>query len=298
MPRVKPGGETKASAVPTAPAGMICQRCLSKTATWRIIERSPSGRIDRIHFCVDCYEVTCFEPPPARPFPLPRITLNTVMIVIAVFAVSNAIAAAVMRNLVFGTAEQLRDWTVRAFVALNLVLAFFVLWFGLIYWLGRVSWYKRTGNLLPRPRAPKLSRRQYLAVVVRIMPLLAWMLAAQFLHLWLTPKLWPMQRVSLPLLYLLLCGPSLLLFAWTFSRNHALQEHLRKEWRTSSGLERALKAMIFAWSIGFVAAIGFGGPNLLGWGFTTWFPIPRVILIGIAVQLGLGAATAFATRRR
>jgi hypothetical protein len=278
---------------------MICQLCLTEAATQHVTERAPCGRFEVARYCAECYEAKFFKPPPSTSgFPRPRLTLKNIMILVGVWAIPNAVVAWVMRSgYVTGTAIQMRQWTRDAFLAVNLVLGFFVVWFGLMIWLFRVMWYKRTGGLVTMP-VQKLTREQYGAWALSMVPILVWLVVATFLERWLTPKIWPIQRHSAQLLALIECAGVLPIVALRLWKNHEMRDRIRQEWRAASGLERALRAVAVAWTFGFFLAIVLGGPGLAHWGFVLWFPIPPAILIGIVVQLALMAAVALSIRRR
>ena len=85
------------------------------------------------------------------------------MILVALWAVPNAAVAWFMRSgLITGTSQQLREWTIAAFLGVNLVFAFFGAWFGLLTWLQKVTWYNQTGGVLPMPAPERLPRKQQL----------------------------------------------------------------------------------------------------------------------------------------
>ena len=72
------------------------------------------------------------------------------MIVVCLWAVIDAVAAWVMRDDFFtGTPEQIRQQTDQAFLELNFLLGFVVVWLLLFLWLERVYWFNRTGGLVP-----------------------------------------------------------------------------------------------------------------------------------------------------
>ena len=161
---------------------MICQLCLNKPSTIHLAERLPSGSFAEAHYCAECYEAMYLKPQSSTDlFPRPRFTLNNIMMLVAVWAVANAVTAWVMKSgYITGTPQQLREWTVNAFLAVNLVFGFCVVWFYLMTWLQKVSWYKRTGGLVPTPK--KLSPRQQLAACLVVVLLLAWFLVAIYLE--------------------------------------------------------------------------------------------------------------------
>ena len=50
-------------------------------------------------------------------------------------------------GLIIGTPQQLREWNIAAFLAVNLLFAFFVAWAWLMVWLQKVTWYNQTGGV-------------------------------------------------------------------------------------------------------------------------------------------------------
>ena len=120
------------------------------------------------------------------------------MILVGVWAVANAIVAWRMRGgYVTGTPEQLSQWTIDAFLGVNLALAFFVLLHYLGYWLNRVRWFNRTGGVLPMPEQ-KLTFKQNLQILLAMAPLLAWVFIADRLKGWLISRMGPIQLWRFP----------------------------------------------------------------------------------------------------
>ena len=279
---------------------MICRLCLAKAATHHMTERSPSGRFEEAHYCPEFCEAKYLKPPPPGSiFPRPRLTLKNIMILVGVWAIPNAVAAWVLRGgHVTGTPAQLRQWTIHAFLGVNCFLGFCGALMALGRWLNRVSWYKRTGGLLPMPEPKKLTIKQQASLIVWMIPLFAWAYVATVLDAWLTPKIWPIQRRSPQLFALFAWAPLVPLLILVLSKDRALRERLRQEWEAASRPERVFRVMTVAWGVGFLLAIVMGGQGLLRWGFVPWFPIPPVMLIGIVVLVALKAALAASIRRR
>ena len=278
---------------------MLCQLCLEKPATCHLTTRSRAGHFIEDHYCDACYAAKYLQPPAAAArFPRPRFTLKNVMILLGVWTVPNAVEAWVFRSgYVTGTPAQIRQWTVHTFLAVNLVLGFFVLWTYLLTWLGRVMWYKKTGDLVPIPQQ-RLNVRQLIVMLATLVPLLGWCLAAIFLERWLTPRIWPMQRHSIPLYMFMTWAPLLPMVIVSFSRNSYLRARISQDWRAASRQERLLRALAIAWSLGCVPLLVFGGRSLMTVGFNLWFPIPAALLIWVGGQMALMAAVAFSVRRR
>jgi hypothetical protein len=278
---------------------MICQLCLESVATHHLTERSPSGRFALAHYCHRCYQAKLVEPPATSgSFPRPRFTIKNIMIISGVWTVPNAIAAWVFRSgYVTGTPAQIRQSTIDTFLAVNLLLGFFVVWIYLLTWLGRVMWYKKTRGLVPMPQQ-KITVRQLSHLLAGLVPLLGWCVAVTFVERWLTPQIWPMQRTSIPLYALLMWAPLIPLMFVRFSRNRFLRERIWQEWRAASRQERLLRILALAWSMGVILLVVFAGPTLLTLGFQRWFPMPPVLLVGVGGQVALLAAVAFSTSRR
>jgi hypothetical protein len=278
---------------------MLCQLCLENVATRQLTERSHSGGIVRADYCDRCFHAKYVEPPAdSGRFPRPTFTIKNIMILAGVWAVPNAVAAWVFwSGYVTGTPAQVRQWTVDSFLALNLVVGFFVVWLYLLEWLGQVMWYKRTLGAVPMP-VQRVTFRQGMHQLLMAVPLLAWFLAATFLERWLTPRIWPIQRQSLPLFALLTSAPVVALWVVRFSKNRYWQERIWQSWRPASLQERLLRLLALSWSVGLVLLVVFGGDNLVMRGFKIWFPIPPIIFVGIVGQMALLAAAAFTTARR
>ena len=72
---------------------MICQLCLVKEATRHFVGRTPQGVIEECDYCDDCYRVKLINRPHIGRVFRPRFTLRTMMILIAVCALPNAVLA-------------------------------------------------------------------------------------------------------------------------------------------------------------------------------------------------------------
>jgi hypothetical protein len=98
---------------------MICQLYLAKSAARHHVQESPSGRLEESHYCSDCYDAKYLKPSPdGSGLPRARFTIKTIMIVVCVSAVANAVAALAMRGgYVTGTQSELRASTIYAFLA-------------------------------------------------------------------------------------------------------------------------------------------------------------------------------------
>ena len=136
---------------------MFCQLCLTRKATCHVTQQVPGGRFEDTYYCSECYEAKYLKPPPSdHGLPRPRFTIKGVMVLVAVLSIPNAIAAWVMRSgYIVGTLAQLRQWTIDAFLAVNLVSGFFVVWFWLMTWVDQVKWYNRSGGIVTSPPDPK-----------------------------------------------------------------------------------------------------------------------------------------------
>ena len=220
---------------------MICQLCLASVATRHLTERSPSGRFVEMTYCESCYQAKYVEPPAdSGRFPRPRFTIKNIMILGAAWTVPNAIAAWVFRSgCVIGTPAQIRLWSIETFLAVNLVLGFFVVWTYLLEWLRRVMWYKRTLGVVPMPHRAwqKVTFKQLKYRLVASVAMSVWFVAAIFLDRWLTPRVWPIQQHSPPLFALLLWAPPMLTAVVQFSRNRYIRECVRQDWRAASRQE-------------------------------------------------------------
>ncbi len=283
---------------------MICQLCLSKPATMRITERLPAGGFAEAKYCLECFEAKYVKPPPGpASFPRPRFTIKNFMILVALWAIPNAVVAWFMRSgLVIGTSKQLREWTIAAFLAVNLVFAFFGAWFCLMAWLQRVTWYNQTGGVLPMPARQRVPRKQQLVASLLFIPAAAWLLAAVSLGHWLTPKTWPRPKTELTLVILIMWAPFIPFVVAALYRgvwkNPVERERIRSWWSLMSPTERVLRAIALFWLLGFFVLMLLAGPSLVRRGFQPWFPIPPAFVIMIVGQLMLMAGIAFSVRRR
>ena len=281
-----------------SPHGMVCQLCRVKAATYQITERSSTDRFGEAHYCFKCYEAKYLKPPPPGGFPRPRSTIKNVMMLVAVWAVPNAITAWIMRSGHFtGSPAQVRRWTLYAFLGVNLVLGFLVVYHALLTWLTRVLWFRRTGGVVPMP-AQEMTPGQQRAFLARLVPLCIWIVVAVPLTGWLTPRIWPIQSFSTGLLFLIMFAPFLPGMVLALAKNQGFPDWVRQDWRTAAGPERIVRALAMVWGVGFFLTIVMGGPSLMRWGFVPWFPIPTVVLIGMVGQLVLLAAVSLSVRRR
>ena len=284
---------------------MLCQLCLSKPAMMDVPERLPAGTHAVAHYCPECYEAKYLKPSPGpASFPRPRITLKRIMILVAGWSVPNACTAWIMRSgFITGTPQQLREWNIAAFLAVNLVLAFGVLCgAGLRNWLQKVMWYNQTGGVLPMPVLKPAPLKQQLKACLLLIPFSAWIVVAIFIEQWLTPRIWPGRRESPGLEMLLMWAPFLPFVVWGLYRgvwkNSAARERIRLYWSLMSPIERVLRVLAIIWMLGSLVLMFFSGPSLVRWGLKLWFPIPAAFVIVVAGQLVLMAGIAFSARRR
>jgi hypothetical protein len=218
------------------------------------------------------------------------------MILLGAWTLANAVVAWVMRGgYVTGTPEQLRQWTIDAFLGVSLFLAFIAIWYSLLFWLDRVKWFNRTGGVLPRRT---LAPKQLLGSLLLVGLTLAWTVVGMFLGRWLVSMLWPAQPPGLWLFIVIWCAPLLPAVVFRAVKHRAPFERVRQEWMTASGRERALKILALVWAFGFPLWLLNGGRRFLRWGIQRWFPIPSVLLFWIFVQAALTAGIAFSVRRR
>jgi len=282
---------------------MMCQQCLAEAVPCPGDELSVPGQFGKLPAPTAREKAKYVRPAPlAGNFPRPRLTLKTIMFLVAIWAIPNAIATWVLRSgYITGTPAQVRQWTSDTFLAVNLGLAFFVVWTAVMRWLLRVIQFKRAGGQGPLP-VRKLAPRQCAALGLRIVAILvliyAWGAAAMFLVMWLTPKIWPIQQFSFPLFALVMIAPLMTIAALRLWANPRSLHPIRHEWRTASVPERVSCVALFAWTLGLILAPITGGPSLLLFGRVSWFPIPPGLLIGVVGQLVLVAAVALTTRDR
>lgn len=156
-------------------------------------ERLPSGKVLDAHYCLECFDAKYVGSPRASDFPRPTFTLKNIMRLSVAWAIPNAIIAWVMRSgYMIGTPEQLDQWSLDAFVGINLVLTVAVLFHFVLHWLSKVMSFNRSGGLMPMPTPTlTLSRAQNIKLSLRMAAIFCWIVVAKFLEEWLTPKFWP-----------------------------------------------------------------------------------------------------------
>jgi hypothetical protein len=203
-----------------------------------------------------------------------------------------------MRSLyITGTPAQVRQWNIYAFLAVNLVCGFFVVWFALDDWIKRVMWYKLTGGRAPIPEQIRTPRQLRTAMVWSV-SLFVWCVIAFGLAILAAPEIWPVQRHSVRLFALILWAPLLPILVFKLSTDRPMRNRLQREWKTAGVAERILRAVALLWFVGFFLLVGLGDPAFVYWGFRLWFPIPPVMLTGLVVGLLLTFAWAMSIRRQ
>ncbi len=283
---------------------MICQMCLQAQATMHLFDRASGDRLVESHYCAACYDLK-YADPPARPpaFPRPRFRIKDLMILAGVFAVPNAAIVLIMRSgLVPGTPAQVRDWTMKAFLAFN--LGFGILWayMLLVRWLAAVRSHKMTGGLVPMPAWRTPPPRMFLRrLLTQLGPMFVWLIAAAFLMRWLIRTFWSNRRPNIPAIFLmnaiLLLLPTLV---WTFliiRSNRALVERIRAVWGGASRGERACTILVGLWPLVMMTL------PLIPWIRTLplsnpWLAGCVILFIGLGVPLLLFLGAVASTRRR
>ena len=276
---------------------MTCQLCVARAATHRVIDRSPAARSGPRYYCSQCYEAKYLTPPTQRNgFPKPRFTIKTLMLLVALFSVTNAIAASIMNSgIITGTPDQLRDWTICAFLAANLFPALGVLFFSVASWTDRVFIHNWRGGV--RIPEVELTPRQRRTMIEWLLLSIAWTAFAFLLSGWLL-KMWPGQLSGTHVVFLILPAPLPLIAIFKLTKDRAMRIRIREDWKASSGPVRLLRIVVLAWLSGTFLVLGLGDWDLAMWGFSIWFPIPPVLLFWFAVTFSLNAAMAISTRSR
>jgi hypothetical protein len=276
---------------------IMCQLCLSRTATQRVTVHSSAARCDDRYYCSQCFEAKYLQPPSLnRGFPRPRFAIKDLMVLVAVFSVPNAIVASIMTSgLIPGTPDQLREWKTHAFLAANLLPAFMVLFIGVVAWTDRVFIYKWTGGV--RTPEAELTSRQRRTMIGWPLAYIAWSAFALFLSRWLV-KMWPSQLAGTHLVFLILPAPLPLIAIFMLRKDRAMRNRIREDWKAMSGPVRLLRIIMLSWLFGTFLVLGLGDWDLAKWGFRIWFPIPPALLLWFAVTFSLNAAMAISTRRR
>jgi hypothetical protein len=277
--------------------GMTYQLCGSRAATHRIAPRSPAAPRDFWYYCAQCYEAKYLRcPGPGKGLPRPRFAIKHLMVLVAIFSVPNAIAALVMNSGLFsGTPAQLREWTIFAFLAANLLPAFHIAVIALLAWTDRVWIDNWTGGVLI-PQV-ELTPRQRRAMFLWLLLCVAWFAIAHILPVWLV-KLWPSQLAGTYLVFLILPAPLPVIVFLSLATNRAMRNRVRQQWKIAGLQERVLRLTALAWLIGTLLALGLADLDRAFWGLRIWFPIPPVLLVWFGVTVSLNAAMAISTRPR
>jgi hypothetical protein len=115
---------------------------------------SGSGGLERDNELASNFAAGNEKPPVAGAHPArPKFAIKSIMILISLWALPNALVVYVMRSgEVTGTPEQLSQWIIQTFVAVNLVVAFVVAWLFLFLWLIRLVQFNNTGGTGPIKR--------------------------------------------------------------------------------------------------------------------------------------------------
>ena len=277
---------------------MLCQMCLEAEATIHILDRPSTDELVDADYCQKCYHAK-YVNPPARPpaFPRPRFTIKNLMIFAGLFAIPNAAVALIMRSsLITGTPDQIREWTLQAFLFANCYCGLMAAFIPTLNWLHKAQWHKMTGGLVPMTQPRKLSLKEYPRLLLLVVPMVLWYLAGLFLIDWLAPILWPGRRLDPVLATLIVSAP---LIAWAGLRlksNRHLVERARGLWRGASRRERLFRVLALSWPfvIGFLVLNNW-------WRFSNWnwmFLLCALIsLLGVG-KLILLASTVAVTRPR
>jgi hypothetical protein len=97
-------------------------------------------------------------------WPRPKLTIKSLLIAIAVFALSNCLAVwAVRIRPNHQSPEDLLMKTGFALFLLNSYIGFIIFYLFVSNWMRQVIWYRRTGNVRPMPSAKAMSRHPDLA---------------------------------------------------------------------------------------------------------------------------------------
>ncbi len=279
--------------------GMSCQLCVFSPATCRVTQREADGRSEEGFYCSSCYEAKYVKPPPTdQGVQRLRFTIKALMILVVVFSIPNAIAAWILRSL-SGTPQQIREWSVSAFLGINLILGFLIVWLFLQSWLEMVSWYNRTGGLVPMPKPPIPDRMLERASFVRTLPVFLFAVVAIVLIEWIGPGIWLAQRGGRVVLLALILVPAFALFALSrLLKDRGARNRFRHQWTMLSRAERVIAAVRSACGGGVFLAMIFRGGDILAWMNARWFHIPIVIAIVMVAGTVLNAVSAFSARRR
>jgi hypothetical protein len=279
---------------------MLCQMCLQAEATVHVLDRLSGDHPVEADYCKACYDLK-YVHLPARPrlvFPRPRFTIQDMIGVVVVAALLNMAIVLVMRSPLIppGTPAQVRDWTIKAFLGMNLGFGLMMACIFSMSWLARIRLYKMTGGLVPTPEWKMPPLKVFLRrLVTGLGPMLAWWTIGMFLLRWLvsTRTLWAGGRPNHQVILLVLGVITLVPLIWTFHvirSNRALVARIRAVWGRASRGELTFTILSFLWPLasivtlycipGFYSilarnpwvigllmlSIGFGGSVMLAWG--------------------------------
>jgi hypothetical protein len=277
---------------------MLCRMCLEAEATIHMLDRPSAEKVVEADYCPKCYDVKYVNPPDRPPaFPRPRFTIKNLMIFAGLFAIPNAAAALIMRSsLITGTPAQIREWTLQAFLFVNIYCGAMAA-FGLsLNWLQRAQWHKMTGGLVPMTQPRKLSLKEYFKLFLILLPIICWYLAGLFLIDWLTPMLWPSRRPDPALSTLIISAP---LLAWACLRmksNRHLVERVSAMWRGADRRERLFRILALSWPLVIGILLISNWRNFLN-GNWMFLLCAAIVLIG-GGKLILFSSVIAVTRRR
>jgi hypothetical protein len=277
---------------------VICGLCLAKVATCHITSCPSRGVVEEAHYCQSCYDLKFVNPPPQkREFPRPKVTLKRVMVVIAIFAIPNGLAAAIMRSgWIPGTPEQIEGWTLWVILGLNISISFLLVSGGLVDWLQRVHWFKRTGDVVARPLPQKLSKKRSLLLLVLYAALFVWLFAVGSFLKWLRPRIGYNRALESYLFLSLMTIPAIAMTTFNWRSSSRLRELILQTWRTASDGERRWRIAGIVWFVAFLLLV----PAAPAIPFLNRYPLVLVpiVLFVLAGQLTTLAGMAFSTRRR
>jgi hypothetical protein len=276
---------------------MICDLCLANPATHRVTEGTSSGRFEDSLCCDACLNAIYVKRSPPRDFPRPRFTLKNAMILLGMWTIPNALVSWIMRSgYITGTPDQLRQWTVQAFVGANLCFGFFAVHTYVLTWLSSVMYHRRTGGRVPMP-VRTMTFVEYLHVFLCVLPVLAWSIIGVFLEWWLyRTQVWVRSIPVGSRLALILGLPYSAILFLSLLRNPDFLSSVRRTWRFASHRERFWRFLGASWSIAAIIGM-FGCPSFSTWS-APWFPISTLLMVMILGQVALLAAAAFSTRAR
>jgi hypothetical protein len=277
---------------------MICQLCLSAEATSHVTELVLSGQFLHVHYCQACCAAKYLKQSTRQSdFPRPTFTLQALMALVASFAVPNILVAwAAGSGLIPKTAQELQQWTLSAFLTVNVCFGLVMAYVALSGWLRRLIWFRRTAGLVPMPQRWSMYPAQGLTWLADSLVFIYGSLTAFFFA-----RILPHDVLNIILLPVVAAIVSFALakIAVKHPAIRPVWESIRHEWWCASGPERVLMvvAPVFSWPT-YIVLVATPTAFLLFRRVNAWYVIPLLISNLLGCRALFAACVMIATRRR